>query len=80
LKTIELVIEEVPWKPAVRLQDSDIVPLAVNFGEEGLRKQVKAAGGKWDSKAKLWRAPYGAIKGTVLEERIPAGYRKVKSL
>jgi hypothetical protein len=40
---------------------------------------MKAAGGKWDSKAKLWRAPYGAIKGTVLEERIQAGYRKVKA-
>jgi hypothetical protein len=45
-----------------------------------LRVPMKAAGGKWDSKAKLWRAPYGAIKGTVLEKRIPAGYRKVKSL
>jgi len=75
LKTVELVIEEKPWQPS-RPRNGDLVLVAVGYGEKELREQVKAAGGKWDPAAKLWRVPYGAVKGTELEKRIHAPDRK----
>lgn len=76
LKTVELIIEEKPWRPAPRLKDTDLVPVAVGYGEQELRLRLKAVNGKWDPQAKLWHVLYGAIRGTDLEERIPAGYHK----
>jgi hypothetical protein len=76
LKTVELVIEEKPWQPSSRLKNGDLVLVAVEYVEKELREQVKAAGGKWDPSAKMWRVPYGAIKGTGLEKRIHAPARK----
>jgi hypothetical protein len=76
LKTVELVVEGTPWVPTVRLRDGDLVPLAVGYGEKELRSQVKAAGGKWDPLAKVWHVPYGAIKGTELEKKIPTSLRR----
>lgn len=78
LKTVELVVEEIPWAPTVRLRDGDLVPVAVEYAEKELREQVKAVGGKWDPSVKLWHVPYGAIKGTDLEKKIPASYRQGK--
>lgn len=78
LKTVELVIEEKPWHPSPRLRDGDLVLVAVEYGEKELREQVKAAGGKWDPAAKMWRVSYGVIKGTELEKRIHAPNRKGK--
>jgi hypothetical protein len=53
LKTVEIVVEEKPWQPRLRLRDEDIVPVLVNFSEKALRDRLKAAGGTWDPKAKL---------------------------
>lgn len=78
LKTVELVIEETPWTPSRRLRDGDVVPVAVEYAEKVLRERLKALGGKWDPAAKLWRVPYGAIRGTELVGRIPDSYRKGK--
>lgn len=78
LKTVELVIEEKPWHPKVPLRDSDIVQVAVEYNAKDLRELVKSVGGKWDAAAKLWKVPYGAIKGTELEKRIPAACLREK--
>jgi len=78
LKTVELVIEEKPWQPSPRLRNGSPVLVVVGYVEKELREQVKAAGGKWDPAAKMWRVPYGAIKGTELEKRIHVPDRKGK--
>jgi hypothetical protein len=78
LKTVELIIEETPWVPTRRLRDNDVVPVAVGNAEKEQREQVKALGGTWDPAAKVWRVPYGAIKGTELEGRIPDSFRAGK--
>ena len=78
LKTVELVIEEIPWQPAVKIKDTDIVPVAVGYSENDLRQQLKDAGGIWNPEAKLWYVSYGAIKGTELEKRIPETHLKTK--
>jgi hypothetical protein len=78
LKTVEIVVEEKPWQPRLRLRDGDIVPVVVNFPEKDLRDRLKAVGGKWDPKAKLWHVAYGSIRGTDLEERVQMNFIKGK--
>ena len=71
LKTVEIVVEEKLFKPSSCFRDEGIVPVIVAYSENTLREKLKAAGGRWDPNEKLWRVPYGAIRGnTELEERI----------
>lgn len=79
LKTVELVVEQTPWQPALRLKETDLVPVAVGYGEKELRQRLKAAKATWDPQARRWLVPYGAIKGTELEARMPAEYRTGKA-
>lgn len=74
LTTVELIVEEKPWKPL----DAKLVRVQVGFSEIQLRDRLKAAGGKWHPEEKLWYIPYGAIRDTELEERIMAEDRKGK--
>jgi hypothetical protein len=76
LKTVEIVVEEKPWQPSVRIRDEEIVPVIVQFSEKNLRDKLKGVGGKWHPEEKSWFVPYGAIRGTELEERIPSGFIK----
>jgi hypothetical protein len=78
LKTVEIIVEEKPWKPFIRYRDEEIVPVIVAYTEKGLRNKLKAAGGKWDPEAKLWHVPYGSVRGTELEERIMVDLSKGK--
>ena len=78
LKTVEIVVEEKPWKHFIRYRDEDIVPVMVAYTEKDLRDKLKALGGKWDPEAKLWHVPYGSVRGTELEERILADLIKGK--
>ena len=71
LKTIELIIERVDWEPPTpKYPPSRLVPLRIEGYELDLRSQVKASGGKWDPKRRLWFVKYGNIKGTPLEKHI----------
>ncbi|WP_306537045.1 hypothetical protein [Geobacter sp.] len=76
LKTVEIVVEEKPWQPTVRIRDDDIVAVIVNFSEKAMQNRLKSVGGKWDPEVKLWFVPYGPIRGTELEERIHKDYFK----
>jgi hypothetical protein len=78
LKTVEIVVEEKPWQPSLRLRDDELVPVIVNFSEKDLREKLKVDGGKWNPEEKSWFVPYGAIRGTELGERIPEGLIKKK--
>jgi hypothetical protein len=71
LKTAELIVREWGEKPFARYRDGDIVSVIVAYAEKEVREKLKAAGGRWAPEEKLWRVPYGAIRGDVeLEERI----------
>ena len=70
LKTVEIVVEEKPWRPACRHRDEDIVSVMVAFNEKTLRDKLKAMGGRWEPETKLWLVPYCSVRGTELEERI----------
>ena len=71
MKTVEIIVEERPCKPPLRFRDQDIVGIMVPFSGKALRDRLKAAGGRWNPEEKLWRVPFGAIRGDAeLEERI----------
>ena len=79
-KTVELVIEELPWHPAQRgRQRSEgpgrppvLVGLRVQFHEEQVRKRVKDAGGRWLPEKKLWVVPLGVARRLGLAGRAVA--------
>jgi hypothetical protein len=71
MKTVEIIVEKRPCKPPLRYRDQDIVAVMVAFTEKDLRDRLKVAGGRWNPEEKLWRAPFGLIRGDAeLEERI----------
>lgn len=71
VKTVELIVERKQLAQVPRcINDGDIVPVRVGYAEKELRQQIRALGGRWDSGAKLWYAPYAVIKGTELERHI----------
>jgi hypothetical protein len=48
LKTVEIIVEQKPWQPSLRIQDDEIIPVNVYFSETALREKLKRLGGKWD--------------------------------
>ena len=51
LKTVEIVIEEVPWTPPSR----QLVLVRVNGWETALQARLKKAGGRWMGNGPFWR-------------------------
>jgi len=71
VKTIELIVETIEWMPPpAKYPDNAIVAVHIAYNEHGKQQLAKSAGGRWDSVAKLWRIPYGKVKGTLLEKHI----------
>jgi hypothetical protein len=77
LTTVELVIERRPAGPAqaARLQAETrtdyLVRVAID--ETDLRQRVKAAGGRWDPKLKLWHLTGTAVRRLKLKNRVVTG-------
>ena len=73
-KTVELIVEETPWTPKTAklapVKPEEIVGLKIAYGEVGLGRQVKAAGGKWNQVRRLWEIRYDQVARLGLEERI----------
>ena len=61
VKTVEIVIEENEWQPPPPpLKAEDIVLLHTGFVGPVQEQQLRAAGGRWDSKRCLWLIRYEA--------------------
>jgi hypothetical protein len=77
-KTVELIVEEVDWQPAVGpgepeqppLTDQTLVQVQVAWGEAQVSRQVKKAGGVWNPKLRVWEIAYGEAKVLGLQARI----------
>jgi hypothetical protein len=70
-KTIELIIEEHDWEPRGALPAADqMMRLRVAGGERELRRQVKAAGGKWRPQQQVWELRDEQVVVLGLTERI----------
>jgi len=76
-KTIELIVEEMDWRPTPKRPRGDAVAtLKVNWGEAEVARRVKQAGGKWNAHAKVWELRYEQVVKLGLEKRI-VGYLNV---
>ena len=76
LKTVELVIEEVPWRGCARKprrNDHDFVGVRVAWDEADLRIAVKKAGGIWRPRQKLWEMPWNAVRTLGIGHRVVTG-------
>lgn len=70
-KTVELIIEQSVWEPPKPTWQADtLVALRVTAQEREVRQQVKAAGGKWNSREVVWELPYGQVVTLGLTARI----------
>ena len=70
-KTIELIIDEVPWQPKeVQNAGDTIVGIRVNRGELKLSNLIKRTGGRWNRERKDWELRYDLVIKLGLEDRI----------
>lgn len=71
-KTIELVIDEIPWPPPrpANFAPSDLVSVRLNYSEETLRTAIKHRGGHWNWQTKSWTLTYAAALALRLTDRI----------
>lgn len=59
LKTVELVVEEIPWDcPPPPLFEATVVEIPIAWEERGLRERVKPAGERWNPAKRVWHRPY----------------------
>jgi hypothetical protein len=64
--TVELVVDEADWTPPpVRS-----VRLRIEYWERAVRKEIIAAGGKWDPNERVWLLPADRAQELGLKERI----------
>lgn len=75
LKTVELVVESVPWtaRPRrARRHDDDIVYVRIGYEETELRARAKNLGALWRKPQKLWEITYRDSKRLGIVDRIVA--------
>ncbi len=59
------------WRPdPQRLHPNTRLSLRVGYDEVDVRNTVKAAGGKWDARQKVWKLAYEHIVALKLTDRI----------
>jgi hypothetical protein len=71
LKTIELIVEEVPWRPqrATR-KGAEMVGVRVAVHEVALQRQVKLVGGRWNPSHRVWELRRDQALQLGLKDRI----------
>ena len=73
LKTVELVLESVPWHPrarAARRRDDDIVIVRIAWRETDLRERAKHLGAVWRPAQKVWEIKWGDAKRLGIADRV----------
>jgi len=73
LKTVELVVETVPWQAKTRKQrrqDDDVVYVRIAYHETDLRERTKRLGAIWRQPQKLWEVTFRDSKRLGIQDRI----------
>jgi hypothetical protein len=73
IKTVELIVETMPWTPrsrAPRRVPTDMVGVAIAYGETELRARIKAAGGIWRPRHRLWEIDWKTVRELGIEDRV----------
>jgi predicted aminopeptidase len=56
-KTVELIVETVPWRPSVRRarrRDEEMVAVRIAYAETELRERAKRLGAIWRPRHRVW--------------------------
>ena len=72
-KTVELIVETVPWTPRQRRQrihDHDLVAVRIGYSETALRERMKNAGGIWRPRQRLWEIDWKTVRELGLQSRV----------
>ncbi len=72
-KTVELIVETKPWDPRqrnARREPHDLVAVRIDYSETALRERIKAAGGIWRHRHKLWETDWKTVRDLCLEARV----------
>ena len=73
LKTVELVIEEAPWKGRARRprrNDHDLVRVRIDWRETELRLAAKKVGAAWRPAQKIWEMSWAAVRTLGIQHRV----------
>lgn len=73
LKTVELIVQSVPWKPrsrSPRRRDDDIVPVRIAWHESDLRERAKRLGAVWHPAQKLWEVRWADARRLGIADRV----------
>ena len=73
LKTVELIVESVPWRPRARIprrRDEEIVAVRIAFHETDLRDRAKRLGAIWRPAHKLWELTWLNAKRLGISDRV----------
>jgi hypothetical protein len=73
MKTVELIVETVAWRPRSRerrREPSDMVGVAIAYGETDLRARIKAAGGIWRPRHRLWEVDWKTVRELGIQDRV----------
>ncbi len=76
VKTVELIVERTEWDPDRESRSAGgdtVVAVRVGWQETEVQRKVKAAGGEWDRRARVWRLGRGRVESLGLESRIVDG-------
>ena len=76
LKTVELVIDSVPWRPRERKprrRDDEIVAVRIAYHEADLRERAKRLGALWRPAQKLWEISWLDAKRLGIADRVKSG-------
>lgn len=80
LKTVELIIEDVPWHPrAAPLRKTASIGVRVGLQEVELQRQIKQAGGKWNPARRLWEMRRDQALKLGLKDRIVSSADTISS-
>ena len=72
-KTVELIVETAPWVPNrrnPRREPEDMAAVRIGYFETALREQIKAAGGIWRHKQRLWEVDWRTVRELGLQTRV----------
>ena len=73
LRTVELVVEETPWRGRARRprrDDHDPVRVRIGWRETELRVAVKKAGAVWRPAKKAWELTWQAVRALGIQHRV----------
>lgn len=75
LKTVELIVESVPWTPRPRKprrRDDEIVAVRIAWNETDLRERAKRLGAVWRPAQKVWEMHWSDARRLGLTARVVA--------